>query len=248
MVGKALKIGAVAKRTGLTVRTLHHYDQIGLLKPSAGTESGHRLYTDSDIARLHQIVLLKKLGFALEEIKEMINNADFYSKDMLNVQLARMNEQIGQWVELRDRLQGIAALLDVGGAVSSEHFLMAIQMMNMLSSSHFSEAHKAEMIQKYRTAAAQPSDQTGFSGDSGDGLLAAFREMKDKGRLPGDPEVAPLAQRWILEVEAIAPEGFIQSAERYYSENMAESIAYGMDGELYAFIKDAVAHLKLGYG
>ena len=54
---EALKVGELAKRTGLTVRTLHHYDEIGLLKPSLHTESGHRLYTARDVARLQQVAL-----------------------------------------------------------------------------------------------------------------------------------------------------------------------------------------------
>ena len=62
----ALKIGELASRTGLTVRTLHHYDEIGLLKPSHRTDSGHRLYTVRDLGRLQQIVSLRQLGFSLD--------------------------------------------------------------------------------------------------------------------------------------------------------------------------------------
>ena len=64
---EALKVGELARRTGLTIRTLHHYDEIGLLKPSGHTESGHRLYTSSDITRLQQVVSLRQLGFSLDE-------------------------------------------------------------------------------------------------------------------------------------------------------------------------------------
>jgi len=235
---KTLKIGVVAKRTGLTVRTLHHYDQIGLLKPSDETESGHRLYTDSDIARLHQIVTLKQLGFTLEEIKDMMNNSDYNPKEMLDLQLSRLNVQINQLVELRSKLQDIIELLDVGGPVSSERFLMTIQMMKMIASPHFSEKHKVEMINKYKTTVTDQLDNINAAGNN---LLSEFREMKENGKLPSDPEVAPLAKRWILEIESVAPEGFIQSAEQYYSENLAESITYGMDSELYLFIKEAVS-------
>ena len=69
---EALKVGELARRTGLTVRTLHHYDAIGLLRPSGRTDSahgsGHRLYTAADVARLQQILSLKHLGFGLEQI------------------------------------------------------------------------------------------------------------------------------------------------------------------------------------
>src|SRR6201988_5498959 len=68
MVFEALKVGELAKRTGLTVRTLHHYDEIGLLKPSLHTEAGHRLYTAADVARLQQVLSLRQLGFSLEQV------------------------------------------------------------------------------------------------------------------------------------------------------------------------------------
>ena len=60
---EALKVGELARRTGLTVRTLHHYDAIGLLRPSLHTEAGYRLYTAGDIARLQQVISLRQLGF-----------------------------------------------------------------------------------------------------------------------------------------------------------------------------------------
>src|SRR3954464_5955502 len=66
---EALKVGELARRTGLTTRTLHHYDEIGLLKPSLHTEAGHRLYTADDVARLQQVLSLRQLGFALEEVR-----------------------------------------------------------------------------------------------------------------------------------------------------------------------------------
>ncbi|SMQ87040.1 MerR HTH family regulatory protein [Bacillus sp. OV166] len=74
---KNWKIGELAKQTGLSIRTLHHYDQIGLLSPSMYTESGHRIYNEIDIAKLQQIMSLKQLDFSLEKIKEVIENQDF---------------------------------------------------------------------------------------------------------------------------------------------------------------------------
>ena len=69
---EALKVGELAKRTGLTVRTLHHYDEIGLLRPSLRTEAGHRLYTTVDVARLQQVLSLRQLGFGLEEVRDCL--------------------------------------------------------------------------------------------------------------------------------------------------------------------------------
>jgi MerR HTH family regulatory protein len=60
--GKVWKTGELARETGLTVRTLHHYDQLGLLSPLSRTEGGHRCYTPDDVRRLHRIVALRSLG------------------------------------------------------------------------------------------------------------------------------------------------------------------------------------------
>ena len=65
-----------AKRAGVTVRALHHYDRLGLLKPSGRTTAGYRLYTDRDLVRLEQIVALKFIGFPLSRIRELLNRKD----------------------------------------------------------------------------------------------------------------------------------------------------------------------------
>ena len=65
-----LTVGQVAKKMGVTVRTLQYYDRVGVLSPSAESEGGRRLYTEKDFIRLHQILSLKSLGFSLEDIKQ----------------------------------------------------------------------------------------------------------------------------------------------------------------------------------
>jgi len=65
-----------AKRAGVTIRALHHYDRLGLLKPSGRTAAGYRLYTDRDFVRLEQIVALKFIGFPLSQIRDLLNRKD----------------------------------------------------------------------------------------------------------------------------------------------------------------------------
>ena len=67
-----MTVGEMAKKMGVTVRTLQFYDREGLLSPSAVSEGGRRLYTDKDLVQLHQIVSLKHLGFALDDIKNRL--------------------------------------------------------------------------------------------------------------------------------------------------------------------------------
>lgn len=73
--------------TGVSVRTLHHYDAIGLLKPDAVTEAGYRLYGDTALARLQQILLFRELEFSLKEIKEILESPDFDRNRALQQQI-----------------------------------------------------------------------------------------------------------------------------------------------------------------
>src|SRR5437899_10445381 len=86
-----------AELTGVTVRTLHHYDRLGLLKPSRYSRAGYRLYRESDVGRLEQIVALKFIGFSLNEIKNILKRG---SLDLPTV-LRQQREAI---TEKRDRL------------------------------------------------------------------------------------------------------------------------------------------------
>src|SRR5437870_35152 len=132
MKAEALKVGELARRTGLTVRTLHHYDEIGLLKPSFHSESGHRLYTAGDIARLQQVLSLKQLGFTLEEIRDCLQRADFSPLDVIKLHVARLRKQIELEKGLCERLEGLASHFEHAPEVSAETFLQTIEVMNMI--------------------------------------------------------------------------------------------------------------------
>jgi MerR family copper efflux transcriptional regulator len=74
--GTTMHIGAVAERTGLSLRTLRHYDDVGLLRPSGRTDGGFRLYTERDVDRLLVVRRMKPLGFTLEEMRELLDLVD----------------------------------------------------------------------------------------------------------------------------------------------------------------------------
>ena len=91
---KALKVGELARRTGLSVRTLHYYDQIGLLSPAHHTGGGHRLYAADDIVRLQQIVSLRQLGFSLDEIRGCLERSEFSPQRVIELHVAKLERQI----------------------------------------------------------------------------------------------------------------------------------------------------------
>jgi MerR family transcriptional regulator, thiopeptide resistance regulator len=83
------KVGELARRTGITVRTLHHYDEIGLLTPSEHSSAGYRLYGEREVVRLQQILSLRQLGLSLEEIRACLARPEFTPLHVVELHLAR---------------------------------------------------------------------------------------------------------------------------------------------------------------
>lgn len=99
-----LTIGAVAKRAGITVRTLHHYDHIGLVCPSARSESGYRLYSANDIERLHAVQSLKQLGLSLEAIAATLTGGEVTPQVLLRRQVEDATRKLVEIQELKEKL------------------------------------------------------------------------------------------------------------------------------------------------
>ncbi len=100
-----MKIGEVAKLTGVTVRTLRYYDEIGLLRPSGTTEAGYRLYNDTDLAVLQQILFFRELDFPLEDIRCILQNPQYDRTDALRRQRTLL-------LQKRARLDKLISLVD----------------------------------------------------------------------------------------------------------------------------------------
>lgn len=105
----ALTVGQVTERFDVTVRTLHHYDEIGLLVPSERTSAGYRLYTDKDIARLQHVVVYRRLGFALDEIATLLDDPSADVSGHLRRQRAAVMSRLD---EMRDLVTAIDRALE----------------------------------------------------------------------------------------------------------------------------------------
>ncbi|HDU1647009.1 TPA: MerR family transcriptional regulator, partial [Klebsiella pneumoniae] len=99
-----IQVGELAKRAGLTVRTLHHYEQTGLLTPSARSEAGYRLYNLSAVQRLHMIKALAQAGLTLATIKDYLDRQTLSLPELLTQQIDMLNAQLRDVGRLRDRL------------------------------------------------------------------------------------------------------------------------------------------------
>ncbi|MGW5979987.1 MerR family transcriptional regulator [Bacillus mycoides] len=135
-----IHINKVGELTGVTVRTLRYYDKIGLLKPASKTEGGHRLYTNEEIKKLQQVQFLKKIGFSLHEIKNMLASSEWDWSDSLKSQLSFVIEE---QENLKKIELSIRELL-LGIAIEGEENQIAIQKIMKLSSKD------KEMQQYYR--------------------------------------------------------------------------------------------------
>ena len=120
--------GEFARMAHVTLRTVRYYDKQDILKPSLVTESGARFYTDEDFARLQQILLLKYLGFSLDDIREMtIGDSDYhFMLNSLNIQLRLVRDRIEQ-MQLVEK-----AIQDTAQAIQEQHTIDWSQMLNLI--------------------------------------------------------------------------------------------------------------------
>ncbi len=81
-----MKVKEVADLIGISVRTLHYYDEIGLLSPDKTTEAGYRIYSEKNLETLQQILFFKELGFSLKKIKEILDSPTFERQEALKLQ------------------------------------------------------------------------------------------------------------------------------------------------------------------
>lgn len=191
------KVGELAARTGLTVRALHHYDAIGLLSPSGRTpsdhKSGHRLYTEADVARLHQILCLKHLGFSLEQVKAHLSRADYDPRAVVRLHLAEVRRRAAELGALAAKLEALAAALDAADAVSADTFLETIGVMAMVEKYYTPEQLEQLKARKEQVGDARIAEVQA----EWPRLMAEVQAEMAAGTDPADPKVRELARRWV---------------------------------------------------
>ncbi|WP_413354834.1 MerR family transcriptional regulator [Microbacterium sp. 1P06AB] len=113
MTDDTMRIGEVAERTELSFRTLRHYDEIGLVTPSARTDGGFRLYTEGDVARILLIRRMKPLGFTLDEMRELLEVVDAMAEDAEDPQSrARLDGVRAEAAARREKLRRQVEMAD----------------------------------------------------------------------------------------------------------------------------------------
>src|ERR1017187_2792145 len=126
------KVRALAQATGLTVRALHYYEQIGLLRPSQRSPAGHRLYDSADVARLYRISLLRRLGFPLDQITSVLNDPEWQLTGAVDRHLGHTQRRAASAARLCPRLAAMAAELARQENPSPEQLFSTLEEMTML--------------------------------------------------------------------------------------------------------------------
>ncbi|MFL6123563.1 MerR family transcriptional regulator [Actinophytocola sp.] len=188
-------IGDLAKASGVTIRTLYYYDEIGLVSASDRTASGHRRYTGDDVRRLYRVRALTQLGLSLDEVGRVLARGaeDLAAlRDLLQAQLADLEVRARQLAEVRARVRGLVDQLAGETMPAPARFLSTLELTGQLY---------GQLSAEQRDALAERRAELGA--DTVDALRSEWvevvRELKRHvvtGTPPADPAVRELAARW----------------------------------------------------
>lgn len=241
-----LTVGEVAKRFRITVRTLHHYDEIGLLTPSRRAASGYRVYTTSDLTRLSQIIVYRRLEFSLDEIASLLDEGDEVSH------LVRQRERVMSRI---DEMRGLVEAIDQALEKAMTNTPMTDDDMRELFGEDFDD-YQAEAEQRWgetpewkesqrRTKSYGKEDWIRIKAE-GEAVEKALADAFRSG-LPADSEVAMDAaeqhrlqvNRWFYDCP---PEFHRKLGDMYVSDPAYVARydeSFGLPG-LAAFCRDAI--------
>ncbi|MGW0162732.1 MerR family transcriptional regulator [Mycobacterium sp. NPDC003323] len=198
-------VGSVAALTGVSVRTLHHYDHIGLVAPSVRTPAGYRGYTDADVERLHMVLVYRAAGLALEEIRVLLDDPEVD-------ELTRLQRQHALLLERAEGLQRtIKAVEELMDAHRSGIQLSAEEQVEIFGTTAFGEEYAVEAQRRWgeteqwkqsqqRAAKLTKQDWIDLKAE-GDALLQDLAAAKRAGVQPGSAQADALAARHRASIE-----------------------------------------------
>ena len=236
-----IQVGELAAAVGLTVRTLHHYDDIGLLVPAQRSQAGRRLYSPRDVRRLYRIVALRRLGLGLTEIGSLLDASPDLAQAVRG-HLEQVEAQLELGRRLRVTLTRILELLDDGHDPGRDEFIDAIGVM-IMSETYYTAEQQEQLAERRRVlgeegmAAAQRAWAE---------LIEAVKAERAAGTDSSDPRMLELAGRWrdLIRQFTGGDEGIRQSLQRMYREQGAQTASRGMvDSELMEYVGKAIAQL-----
>jgi MerR family transcriptional regulator, thiopeptide resistance regulator len=222
------KIGELARRTGLTVRTLHHYDDIGLLSPADRSEGGHRVYGEADVRRLYRIVSLRSLGLPLEAIGAALDEDGFDARAAVEDHLARLEAQMEQQRLLQDRLHRLLERLE------TEDFLTTIEELTM-HQRYYTPEQLDQLEQRRQTIGEEAIREVEREWAE---IFATLRAERDAGTDPADPKLRPLAERGreLVAMFTGGDPGITSALKEMWAKEDPDQVSHGVvDAELWDY-------------
>jgi DNA-binding transcriptional MerR regulator len=236
-VAPVWKIGELAQRTGLTVRTLHHYDEIGLLSPAERSDGGQRVYDEAGVQRLYRIVSLRSLGFPLDAIAQALDSERFDPRAAVDDHVARLEAQIAHEQRLLGVLKTLRERLD------ADDFLTAIEELTMRER-YYTPDQLAELEQRRE---ALGEDKIREVEQEWADIFATLKTEMENGTDPADPKLRPIGERSreLLEMFTGGNPGIENSLKTMYETEGPEKASRGMaDPAVFAYLAEvrAAAH------
>jgi MerR family transcriptional regulator, thiopeptide resistance regulator len=188
-------IGELAQATGITVRTLHHYDDIGLLAAGERTSAGHRRYTEEDVRRLYRIRSLRSLGLSLEETAAVLAGPaeDLASlEDLLDSQLERLAAHAERLRQLQDRIGQLLDRIRNQTMPDAGQFLSTLEVISVFDS-YFTPEQRSQLAAR---AAGLGPDAVETAKASWAGLVQELLQHMQRQTPVGDPRVQELVAGW----------------------------------------------------
>lgn len=239
---RLIQVGELAAAVGLTVRTLHHYDAIGLLVHAARSPSGRRLYSPDDVRRLYRIVTLRRLGLGLAEIGALLDASPDLAEAVRD-HLDLLERELELARRLRVTLTRILELLESGHDPGRDEFIDAIGVM-IMSESYYTAEQQEQLAE--RRQALGPEGMAAAERDWAE-LIEAVRTEQAAGTDPADPRMLELAGRWRALIEQFTggDDGIRQSLQQMYREQGSQTASRGMvDPELMEYVGQALARVS----
>ncbi|MBV8618219.1 MAG: SAM-dependent methyltransferase [Curvibacter sp.] len=235
-----LKIGELARRAGLSVRALHHYDAIGLLSPAWRSEGGARLYGRDELIRLHRIEALKRFGYSLQEIKDSLDDPAVGREPLgiLRRQIEALEAQAARIRRLGRQLQHLVDMVAAGHEAPSIDWLNALELMNMYQK-HLDDQELDKLLAS-GPEQLTPTDPVWI------GLIEELRQAMAQAQPTGSAAAQDLAWRWIRLVVRMTQDD-PALADKLMQLQLGESRAQhitGVDGQLLDWIDEAFAHAR----
>jgi MerR family transcriptional regulator, thiopeptide resistance regulator len=231
-----LKVGELAALANLTVRTLHHYDSIGLLRPSARSDAGYRLYDRDDVARLHRIQALRAFGMSLSDIGLTLDSPAGSPLAIVDRQLESLETRMAEARRLRDQLLRVRDQLVRGTAPDLSTWLTTLEnTMDMINVyERYFTKEELERLPMVRSDAAQAQWQA---------MVEQARGLIES-QVPPDSEAAKaFALRWLQTFERdTGGDAELQAKLNVMAER--EKDAVGMPAQIFGYVKAAVGALK----